>query len=172
MDERPIGMLISGVAGVILLFFLPIMCISLTRENTTQAYINTQVVKFVDNARATGKITDTAYEELCSSIDQVQPFCNIAIEHQEKYVVPGNNDKPETCYFTNTKEEILSKIYTDTGENAEYNMRKGDFLDVTVYNTKPTLATRIYRLIMPMYNKSGVSVYTNYAGYVGNYPEP
>lgn len=172
MDERPIGMLIGGIAGVLLLFFLPVMCITLKNENTTQSYINTQVVKFVDNARATGKISDDAYESLCSAIDQVQPFCEINIEHQTKYVVPDENNNPQINYMTNTKDDILSGIYTASGENSDYNMRKGDFLDVTVYNTKPTLATRIYRVIMPLYNRSGVSIYTTYSGYVGNNPEP
>lgn len=171
MSEQPIGMLLSGIFGVILSFFLILTSIAMRSEITTQSYVNNEVVKFVDNARATGKISDSAYESLCSGIDLAEPFCEITIEHQSRYSVMDDSGNSQIYYFVNTKDEILETIYTSTGDNEEYQMREGDFLQVTVRNTKPTLATRLCRLVMPLYNKNNISVYSNYSGFVGNHPE-
>ena len=66
------GKILASVAGVLLLLFLPILCITLKAENTSQALIDNAVVEFVDNARATAQITPEAYEELDRTISAVQ----------------------------------------------------------------------------------------------------
>lgn len=169
--EDSLGRLIAGVFGVLLLFFLPILCISLKKDNTSQAYIDNAVVEFVDNARATGQITDEAYEKMCSKIDAIQPFCDVQISHSSKYAVGDGNGGYEVCYFDYQKQDILDTIYTSSGENETYYLKNGDFLQVTVVNTQPTLATKLYRLILPRYNPNNVTLYTCYSGYVGNNPE-
>ncbi len=169
--EDNFGRVIAGVIGVLFLFFLPVLNISLKSDNTSQAYIDNAVVEFVDNARATGQITDEAYEKMCSKIDLIQPFCDIQISHSSKYAVGDGHGGYEICYFAYQKSDILDTIYTQSGENKPYYLKHGDFLQVTVVNTQPTLATKLYRLIMPQYNPNNVTLYTCYSGYVGNKPE-
>lgn len=169
--EDSVGRIIAGVFGVLLLFYLPILCLSIKKDNTAQAYMDNAVVEFVDNARATGKITDESYEELCAKIDAAQPCCEIQIVHSVKYTVPTDDGGYETCYYDKQKDEILEDIYTKTGDNKPYYLRHGDFIQVKVKNTKPTLATKIYRLILPNYNPDNVTLFTCYSGYVGNNPE-
>ncbi len=56
-------------------------------------------------------------------------------------------------------------------DNQKYQMKNGDFIAVTVYNNSPTMGTRLYRMIMPLYNPSGKTIYATYSGFVGNNPE-
>lgn len=170
MDDA-FGRIVAIIFGAAILFYLPILCISLKMDNTTQAYVDNAVVEFVDNARATGIITDRAYEELCRKIDQVQPLCEVQIVHSSRYVTTDGEGGYDTFYFDYQKTDILDVIYTASGDNEPYNMKNGDFLQVIVYNRTPTLATKIYRFMMPLYNPSNVSIYTCYSGYVGNNPE-
>lgn len=166
--EDALGRIIAGVFGVLVLFYLPIMALSIKQEHTSQTYVDNAVQEFVDNARAAGKISDDAYENMLYQIDKVVAGCKVEIEHQSKYAVADENGKVETYYFTNTKDEILDYIYTPSGENRDYAIQNGDFLKVTVYNEIPTFATRIYRIIMPNYNPNNTSIYFTYSGYVGN----
>lgn len=165
--EDAFGKVIAIVAGVFVLFFLPITVVALKMDNTSQAYIDDAVVEFVDNARATAIITDSAYEELCRRIDAVQSNCTVEIKHSSKYVVLDGHDLV-TLYYDYHKPDILKVIYPSSGQNRKYEMKNGDFISVTVYNNSPTLATQLYRMVMPGYNASGVSIYTTYSGYVGN----
>lgn len=169
--EDSVGRIIAGVLGVLLLFYLPILCLSIKKDNTAQAYMDNAVVEFVDNARATGKITDEAYEDLCSKIDAAQPCCEIQIVHSVKYAVSDGAGGVEIYYYDKQKDEILEEIYTKKGENKPYYLRHGDFIQVKVRNKQPTLATKIYRLLLTNYNPDNVTLFTCYSGYVGNNPE-
>lgn len=166
------GKIMAIIFCVFALFFLPLTIVALKMDNTSQAYIDDAVVEFVDNARATAIITDSSYEELCSRIDAVQGNCTIKITHSSKYItLDSASGELITQYYDYTKDDILKTIYTVSGDNEKYKMKNGDFISVTVYNNSPTLATQLYRMIMPSYNQSGVSIYTTYSGYVGNNAE-
>lgn len=168
--EDALGKILAIIAGVFVLFFLPLTIVALKMDNTSQAYIDDAVVEFVDNARSTAIITTNAYEELCNKINTVQSNCTVEITHSSKYVVLDGHDLV-TQYYDYQKGDILDVIYTGAGTNLKYEMKNGDFISVTVYNNSPTLATQLYRMIMPGYNKSGISIYTTYSGYVGNNAE-
>lgn len=169
--EDSLGRLIAGILSVLVMVYLPVMSIAQKQENTKQSFIDNAVVEFVDNARATGKITDDGYEELCSQIDTVEGGCRIELYHKERYEVMNPDGEIETYYAVNTKPEILDDIYTAIGNNKPYYMSHGDFLQVTVYNESPTIATRIVRLLLPRFMEHNTTLYTNYSGYVGNIAE-
>lgn len=168
--EDLFGKVVAIVFLVLGLLFLPLLCIPIIMDNISQASIESAVVEFVDNARSTGKITYHEYEDLCYTIDSFQEFCNIQIKHSSDMVIPGAaSNEIEHYYADYNKNDILEVIYeSSTTENLPYRMRNGDYLTVTVYNTKPTLATKIYRILMPLYNPSGVTIYVNYGGMIGN----
>lgn len=165
------GRIVAIVMGVLIMFYLPLLVIGLKADNTTQAQIDNAVVEFVDNARATGRISPEAYEHLCAKIDMVQPFCEIEITHSGQFSILNEIGETEISYYDTAKLDILDYMYPPTGENRYYEMKNGDFLNVTVYNTKATLGTKIYRFIMPMYAPNETVIYTTYSGYVGNYAE-
>lgn len=165
------GRVVSVVFGILVLFFLPLLILGLKADNIAQARIDNAIVEFVDNARATAKISSEAYERLCQKIDSIQPFCEIQITHSEYLLFPDTSCGVADGYYDTGKVDILDYIYPETGENRDYEMKLGDFINVTVYNTKPTLGTKLYRLIMPYYAPNDRVLYSTYSGYVGNYME-
>ena len=59
------GRVVAIVFGILILLYIPLLIVGLKADNTSQAYIDNAVVEFVDNARATAKISPEAYERLC-----------------------------------------------------------------------------------------------------------
>jgi hypothetical protein len=165
------GRVVAIVFGILILLYIPLLIVGLKADNTSQAYIDNAVVEFVDNARATAKISPEAYEHLCKKIDSIQPFCEIQITHSEHNVFTDADGNCVDGYYDTGKIDILDYIYTETGENRSYEMKLGDFLNVTVYNVKPTLGTKLYRLFIPGYAPNNHVLYSTYSGYVGNYME-
>lgn len=165
------GRVVAIVFGILVLFFLPLLILGLKADNIAQARIDNAIVEFVDNARATAKISPEAYESLCQKIDSIQPFCEIQITHSEPFAVADAEGNIIDGYYDTGKIDILDYIYPEVGEDRDYEMMLGDFLNVTVFNTKPTLGTKLYRLIMPYYAPNDCVLYSTYSGYVGNYIE-
>lgn len=163
-----IGKIAAGIFSVLVMFYMIISSLALKQEYTTQTYVDNAVQEFVDNARAAGKISDDAYEHMIFQLDQVVDCCRVEIELESKYCVLDDTGTAQTYLFTNTKDEILDYIYTETGENRDYALQIGDFLKVTVYNETPTFATRICRLVLPNYNPNNASIFFTYSGFVGN----
>lgn len=140
---------------------------AMQQDNMAQTYLTSAVVEFVDNARSSGKITAQSYEDLCYKIDIVVPLASVEIVHQAAYAASDDMGNIKTYYYSNIKDEILPVIYSGAGE---YNMHNGDYLKVTVYNTEPTLGTKLLRLFSL---KSGgdTSLYVTYSGGIGNCPQ-
>lgn len=164
------GRIVAIIASVFVLFFLPMIIVTQKMDNTAQAYIDNAVVEFVDNARATGVVSPQSYEKMCREIDTIQSNCLIEIRHSSRQAV-SDGTEIEIQYYDYFKDDILAVMYPPAGANQKYKMKNGDFISVTVYNKTPTLGTRLYRMIMPLYNPSGVTIYSTYSGFVGNNPE-
>lgn len=162
------GKVVAIIITVLAIFFVPLLIITMKMDNTSQAAIETAVVKFVDNVRTTGKITAGAYESLCETIDSYQECCNIKLEHSSR-VVSNDNGKVTEFYYDYNKNDILDYIYkSDAQKNIPYQVQNGDYFKVTVYNETPTLGTKLYRMFIPGYNPSGVTINVVYGGLVGN----
>lgn len=159
------------IGGVILVFFIPLTIISLKQDNTSQTYIDNAVVEFVDNARASARITPTAYEKLVQKINLAHSPCTIEIWHSAKYAAPVYNTatgeyESMDAYEDFSKEDILNHMYPDDYTMHDYILKEGDFLQVTVSVEKPTLGARMAGVFLPGYDKK--SIFTAYGGYVGN----
>ncbi len=168
-----LGKVFGAFMGCLLMFIVPIMLIAIKQDTVKQSYIDNAVVEFVNNARATGKITPESYEKLCMDIDAAHLLCEINIKHSSAYTVPTDVVDPDTgfhevaTYRTDyTKQEILSIIYPSAGENVDYRMKNGDYLSVEVRNTSPTLGTRLLRVFQE--RAGDTTIYSSYGGYVGN----
>ena len=97
-----------------------------------------------------------------------QSYLDVQMVHSSRMAIPDATSGYEIYYEDFSRNDILDAIYNN-GE--EYRMRNGDFFAVTVMNVEPTLATRLYRVLIPNYNESGISVYATHNGMVGNYVE-
>lgn len=166
-----IGKFAIIIAGVILVFFIPLTIISLKQDNTTQSYIDNAVMEFVDNARASARITPKAYEKLVDKVNIAHAPCTIEIWHSAKYTVPDYNSATGaygsiTAHEDFSKMYILEHMYPDNFTAKDYELKEGDFLQVTVSADSPTLGSRMAGVFLPGYNKR--SIFTAYGGYVGN----
>ncbi len=180
-----IGKFFMIVLGTILLFFVPVTIIALKQDNTAQVYIDNAVSEFVDNARATARITPESYEKLVQKVDAAQPGCNIQIIHSSAYVMPdiGNDelsldDLHNKYEYTTHKEdyytqEILNTMFYDKDGHdirKDYLLKSGDFLKVIVDNNdNPTLGAKLIGIVSTKYNQQ--TLYTSYGGYIGNYAQ-
>ena len=168
-----LGKIFAAIFGCVVMFIVPVMIIAQKQDSIAQNYIDNAVVKFVDNAKTAGKITPQAYEELCNGVDMAHMLCEIKITHSSAYTVPTDVLDPETGYYETAtyrndfiKEEILSVMYPDTGDNQDYRMKNGDYLKVEVINVTPTLGSRMVRMFTT--KNPDVTLMTTYGGYVGN----
>lgn len=168
-----LGKIFVALFGCILMFIVPVLLIAQKQDTVSQSYIDNAIVEFVDNARAAGKITPRAYEQLCDSIDQAHLLCEIRITHSSAYTVPTEVINPDTGYYETAtyrndfvKEDITSVLYPDVGDNQDYQMKNGDYLKVEVQNISPTLGTRMFRIFTQ--KNSDTTIFASYGGYVGN----
>lgn len=168
-----VGRVAMAILGCIMLFIMPVAIIAQKQDTISQNYIDTAVVEFVDNARAAGKITPRAYETLCQKVDSAHMLCEIRIVHSSAYTVPTEIIDVDTGYYeTETyrydsiKEDILNKMYPDTGDNVDYQMKNGDYLKVEVENITPTIGVKLSRFFT--LSRPDNSILCVYGGYVGN----
>jgi hypothetical protein len=160
-----IGKFTVIILGAVLLFYLPVMIYAVKMDNTSQSYIDNAVMEFVDDARASARITPEAYEEMLTKVYAAHSPCEVTIAHMSSYSVPNGTSILTTREYY-SKDEILQVMYPDTGDPTDYVMKKGDYLKVTVTNETPTLGGRLLSIIIPNYDWH--TLFTSYGGYVGN----
>lgn len=165
-----IGKFAVIIFGIPFVFYIAIAIIALKMDNMSQTYIDNAVVEFVDNARASARITPEAYENMAYKISVAHSPCEIKIWHSAKYVNPGEESDGRYDALTYNedygKEYIFSKMYPDNYTSKDYLLKEGDYIKVTVQNETPTLGARLAGILLPGYNKN--SLFTSYGGYVGN----
>ena len=177
-----LGKLASFFLSAVVFFIVPIMLIALKQDDTHQTMIDDAVVEFVDNSRAAGQIDYNGYMDMCRTINQAQPNCNIEISYKSVYAYPKfdpiTND-PTGEYIRMLKEynknDILNEMTRDYNNPSvpvanrrtyPFELNEGGYLSVHVNNTTPTLGTKMFRLFVPMY--AGRTISASYGGYVGN----
>ena len=161
-----LGKFVVILFGTMFLFFVPLTIIALKQDNAAQSYINNTVVEFVDNARASGRISPEAYEKMCSKVFAAHSHCRIELYHGAKYSIPNG-----TGEFINGSEyyktdEILTKMGYGTNTVRDYELKEGDYIKVIVNNESPTLGGALVSAFVVGYDTS--NLFVSYGGYVGN----
>lgn len=186
------GRLFTFLFGTIFLFMVPLTIVNLKLDDVRQTEIDDAVVEFVDNARASGKITDTAYRTLTTRVDSAFARCDIDIlyESSEASPTPVYSDSGALTGYKSTrillgysKEDITDYIYYVTDdygkvvtdgaghkqgltEFKDFPLKEGGYLTVRVTSRAPTPGAEMLSLFLPGYK--GDAIYTSYSGYVGN----
>ena len=161
-----LGKFIVIIFGTLFIFFVPITIIALKQDNASQAYIDNAVVEFVDNARASGRITPNAYESMCEKIYAAHPHCSIKMYHGAKYSLPDTPGKFVARNDYYTEDEILSVMGYGSSTMRDYELKEGDYLKVVVQNQSPTLGGALVSSIVVGYDTN--NLFVSYGGYVGN----
>lgn len=185
-----IGKILVMLVGFTMIFYVPVMVISLKQDTTTQAYVDNAVVEFIDDARGSAQITPLAYETMARKVYAALPNAEIEIYHEALYLdeaagsdagVPGyggfDSDRSYNAAIFN-KDDILAAIYGkdpmdggtgyyDDEHLRNYELKNGDHIKVVAYNTTPTLGGRLLGVILPRYDGRR-AIFASYGGYVGN----
>ncbi|MBQ9764992.1 MAG: hypothetical protein IJW18_02190 [Lachnospiraceae bacterium] len=146
----------------ILLFVAPVFLIANRLDQTSQSYIDKAVTKFVDGVRVTGIISVDEYEALSETLDLIQPCCNIKIIVSRKEVIPKEEGEVFAYYKDTYTNELLEYMYSDNRNNIY--LSAGDYIQMSVTTTKPTIAQRIIG------SDFFTPLHISYGGYVGNNP--
>lgn len=164
--ENVISLMVAMFALIAAVLFVPILNFTMKTDDTSQGLVDNAVHTFVDNVRKSGKITAEEYETMMSTINKAQPLCDIHIRYgKEKYISDDNGTNVEDYYDEYGETQILDIIYTDTGDNNEFMMKKGDYIHVTVQNTTPTFGNKMLSIIIPS-AATAKTIVATYGGHV------
>lgn len=136
--------------AVLIMFIFPIVALASQHDEIAQTTVETAVADFVNTAAEKGKITQSDYDTLIQKIRATGNSFDVQIEVQvlddnpeRKSVTKNKTVKGENLYYSvyteNITGKILEKIQND--KSAEYNLKKDDYIVVTVKNTNRTMGT-------------------------------
>lgn len=136
--------------AVLIMFIFPIVALASQHDEIAQTTVETAVADFVNTAAEKGKITQSDYDTLIQKISATGNSFDVQIEVQvlddnpeRKSVTKNKTVKGENLYYSvyteNITGKILEKIQND--KSAEYNLKKDDYIVVTVKNTNRTMGT-------------------------------
>lgn len=130
----------------ILMFIFPLMAVSERNDDIAQSVVQTATSAFVDSVSTKGKIEPSEYEALEQKLAATGNTYEIELEVQHLDENPGKKQATtsgdligENVRYSTFTTEILNTMYQGT-TTANYPLKKGDIVVVTVKNTNTTIA--------------------------------
>ena len=137
--------------ATILMFVFPLMSTADRSDDISQQEVQTQTTRFVDQIRATGKITQTDYDNFLSAIAQTgnsydaEMEVKVLDENSRKKTGEASSSKVgENKYYS----EYTSQIESVLKENGVYILKEGDIVSVSVKNTNKTISQIFKELLL------------------------
>lgn len=120
MTSEPLGMLADIAAAIVIMFILPLLCVTGMSERLTDRYLRGTAEQFVEAVCARGYIDEGLYEAFISRIAGVGGGRQIGItETVPRYepIYVGDVFTGEISEFDEIRgtEEILAGIYSENG---------------------------------------------------------
>jgi len=166
--------IIAILLAAVLMFIFPLLSVSERSDDISQLSVATATTEFVDNARATGKITMDNYTKLVSTINATGNSYDIEMEVK---VLDENVGKKsawtqgtvigENVYYSVYTSQIVEVLQDKNGtynSNGVYTMKEGDIFSVSIKNTNKTLSQTIRGVF---YSVAGSDVYSIAAKHAG-----
>ena len=129
--------------AAILMFIFPLMSLSERSDDIAQLSVQTITAEFVDNIRATGKLTLDDYDKFLNTLTATGNSFDVDIQIQKLdenpgvKVTQGQKDKiGENIYYS----VYTSQIMDELNANNEIKLKEGDIVSVTVKNTNKTIS--------------------------------
>lgn len=129
--------------AAILMFIFPLMSLSERSDDIAQLSVQTTTAEFVDNIRATGKLTLNDYDKFLNTLTATGNSFDVDIQIQKLdenpgvKVTQGQKDKiGENIYYS----VYTSQIMNELNANNEIKLKEGDIVSVTVKNTNKTIS--------------------------------
>ena len=135
--------IIAIALAAILMFIFPLMSLSERSDDIAQLSVQTTTAEFVDNIRATGKLTLDDYDKFLNTLTATGNSFDVDIQIQKLdenpgvKVTQGQKDKiGENIYYS----VYTSQIMDELNANNEIKLKEGDIVSVTVKNTNKTIS--------------------------------
>ena len=187
-----LGRMAAAYISIIMMFLVPITIVLVKQDDTRQVLIDDAVVEFIDNARASGEISPTAYDRFVSRVSAAYSPCDIQIYYESSHETPVpttdaagnfNGYTYKRALQTYGKDDITDYMFyetdaagnvikdgsgrpVDADEKKDFPLKEGGYISAKVTNLSSTPGTNMIRLFLPQYG--GKTLLTSYGGYVGN----
>ncbi len=159
--------------AAVLMFVFPLMSISERNDDIAQLSVQTQTVEFVDNIRATGKLTFENYDKFIQALSATGNSYDVEMEIKVLDENPGK--KAQEVSSTKIGENIYYSIYTSQIEKelgiGEANpktklLKEGDVVAVNVKNTNTTIAQMLKNFFYSISGNDTYSIEASHSGVV------
>lgn len=151
-----------------LMFVFPLVSVSDRNDDIAQLTVQTETVEFVDNIRATGKLTQANYDAYVQKISATGNVYDIEMEIRHLDENPGKKSAQtasekigENVYYSEYTSQINEKLNKNNGIIP---LKSGDFVVVNAKNTNTTIAQSLKNFF---YSISGNSTYQISASHSG-----
>ena len=126
--------------AAILMFVFPLMTMADKTDDTAKLTVQTATTEFTDNIRLSGKITQSAYDNL---IQRIEPPTKNTYEIE--IVVQKLDENPaKKSADTRIGDNVYYTMYTtQVLESLPLNLKEGDIVSVSVKNTNTTIASQL-----------------------------
>ena len=156
--------------AAILMFIFPLMSTSDRTDDITTQAVESATTDFVDEIRATGKITQDNYDNFIQTISSTGNSYNVEMEVQVLDDNPGKKVTEaeytkvgENYYYSEYTTQILDEINSDAG--AMY-LKQGDMVTVSVKNTNRTIGTILRDFFYSVTGNNSATVTASHSGIV------
>lgn len=153
--------------AVLIMFIFPVVAIASQHDEIAQTTVEVAVADFVNTISEKGKVTQFDYNQLVQKISATGNNFDVQIELQvlddnpeRKSVTTDKTVKGENLYYSVYTENITNKIMEKIGkgEDGEYNLKKDDYIIVTVKNTNVTIGTQFKNMFYQIIGKDAYTI--------------
>lgn len=151
-----LGKAFAILISVSLFFIYPAYYMSLKQDNMNRMFITNEVIYFVDSVRNLGYFSGNMYDTFKKRLNTTGGIYEIEMVHYQKVLYEADGIY-KGRYLGIYTEDILEKLY----ENSSYELKKGDFYSVKIYNKSKTIGNKVTELLLsiPITEKYAISAY-------------
>jgi len=155
--------------AAVLMFIFPLMAMSERTDDIAQLAVQTATTDFVDDVRATGKLTLEDYDKYLQTITSTGNSFDVDIEVQILDENPGV--KTTQAEMTKIGENLYYNKYTSQVEeelnnNGKITLKEGDMVSVTVKNTNQTISQQLKNFFYQLSGNNTYNIAAQNAGIV------
>lgn len=169
MGDSLITVVVIMLAAV-LMFVFPMMAVSERSDDISQLTVQTATTEFVDNIRATGKITIEDYDKFIQTINaggntyEVEMEAKILDENVGIKVTQEEKDKiGENDYYSMYTTQIMESLNSSQGR---LKLKEGDMVLVSVKNTNVTISQLLRNFFYRIAGDDSYQIAAKHAGIV------
>ena len=153
--------------AAILMFVFPLMTMADKEDDVSTSSIKTATTEFVDNVRATGKLTQDDYDNFVLTLAatgnsyDVEITIQVLDENPSKKSSSGSDTIGDNVYYTMYTTQVLEEV--SSGYMA---LKEGDIISVSVENTNTTIAQQLRNFLYKVVGSDSSTIAASASGIV------